>query len=104
MSYWVDYGFSFVDSGVQWRFPIALQIVFALSTISLISLLPESPRWLLYHDQHEEAMEVLKRLHGTDGMELVERERLEIIGAITQERLAHEKMGGIRLVLEESHA
>jgi MFS family permease len=98
VSYWVDYAFSYVDSGAQWRFPIALQILFALATIALILPLPESPRWLLYHDHHEEATDVLQRLSNTEDEQQVERERLEIVAAITQERLAQEKMGGIRYV------
>lgn len=45
-AYWVDYGMSFVDSQAQFRFPLALQCLFALLTILLISFLPESPRWV----------------------------------------------------------
>ncbi|CAL5873457.1 uncharacterized protein PFLUO_LOCUS7736 [Penicillium psychrofluorescens] len=93
VAYWVDYGFGFVDSGMQWRFPIALQIVFALSTIALITFLPETPRWLLSHDRTEEAMEVLMRLYEHEGVETAERERLEIATAIAQERLSQERMG-----------
>ncbi|GAD97952.1 hypothetical protein FG04062.1 [Paecilomyces variotii No. 5] len=93
VSYWVTYGFGYVDSGAQWRFPIALQIFFALSTIILISFLPETPRWLLNHDRSDEAVQVLQRLHGNEGLEVVERERLEIVTAIVEERLAQESLG-----------
>lgn len=92
----MDYGLSFVESGAQWRFPIALQIFFALSTIGLVSFLPETPRWLLNHDRIEEAVEVLRRMHDGEGEEVVERERLEIATAIAQERKARESMAGIR--------
>ncbi|KEF59189.1 uncharacterized protein A1O9_04033 [Exophiala aquamarina CBS 119918] len=47
LSYWTDYGMSFVSSEAQFQFPIALQILFALVTIALIVFLPESPRWLI---------------------------------------------------------
>ncbi|KAL1963340.1 hypothetical protein VTN77DRAFT_8461 [Rasamsonia byssochlamydoides] len=78
VAYWVDYGFSFVQNGAQWRFPIALQVFFALSTIALIS----------------EAVEVLKRIHYGEGMGVVEKERLEIVTALLQERLAQERLDG----------
>lgn len=48
LSYWVDYGMSFVANQAQFRFPIAFQIVFALVTIALMLVLPESPRWVSY--------------------------------------------------------
>ncbi|KKA23827.1 MFS sugar transporter, partial [Rasamsonia emersonii CBS 393.64] len=101
VAYWVDYGFSFVQNGAQWRFPIALQVFFALWTISLISVLPETPRWFLSRDRAEEAVEVLKRIHHGEDMTVVEKERLEIVTAISQERLAQEHLGGkhpIRMV------
>jgi hypothetical protein len=46
-AYWVDYGMSYVhDSSVQFRFPLALQCLFAVVTFIGICLLPESPRWV----------------------------------------------------------
>ena len=48
LSYWLDFGFSFLDPNpVAWRFPIAFQIVFALVIMAFILELPESPRWLI---------------------------------------------------------
>ncbi|CAK7207184.1 hypothetical protein SEUCBS139899_009992 [Sporothrix eucalyptigena] len=94
VAYWVDYGLGFCKGPIQWRLPIALQIVFALSTISLISLLPETPRWLLNHDRDDEAMEVLRRLYSEDGEGTADRERVAIVTAIAQERLAQEQLGG----------
>ncbi len=46
MAYWVDYGFSHVNSAAQFRVPLALQIVFAVFTLAGIIVLPESPRWV----------------------------------------------------------
>src|SRR4051812_44995900 len=59
LSYWVDYGMSFVPNDSQFRFPIALQILFAIVTFVGMMYLPESPRWLIAHDRHEEAKEIL---------------------------------------------
>jgi hypothetical protein len=81
VAYWVDYGMSHVTSGAQWRFPISLQIFFALSTIALITFLPESPRWLLYHDRQDEAAEILIRLHSDEDAGTAGREMQEIIVA-----------------------
>lgn len=94
VAYWVDYGFSFVKNSSQWRCPIALQVFFALATIGLLSFLPDTPRWLLSHDHVEEALEVLHRLHPEQGLEQIEKQRLEIVAAITQEQLAQEHVGG----------
>lgn len=96
VAYWVDYGFSFVNSSAQWRAPIALQIFFAMATVILLVFLPDTPRWFLSHDYVEEALDVLHRLHPHDSVEEVERKRLEIVAAITEERLAQEQLGGRR--------
>lgn len=85
---------SYVDNGAQWRFPIALQVFFALSTIGLLSFLPETPRWLLSHDRREEAHEILSRLHAREHPGMVERDLLEIETALIEERLAQAQLGG----------
>ena len=41
-----DYGMSYVVNDAQFRFPIALQILFAVITLAGIIVLPESPRWV----------------------------------------------------------
>ncbi|UZP39538.1 hypothetical protein NXS19_007354 [Fusarium pseudograminearum] len=93
LSYWVDYGMSFVSSDAQFRFPLAFQIFFAILTFIGILLLPESPRWLINHDRHEEAREVLwavrknaKSISKDD--ESVSRAIAEIQHAINEEREA----------------
>jgi len=42
----LDYGMSFVSSQAQFRFPIGFQIVFAIVTMIMVFVLPESPRWV----------------------------------------------------------
>lgn len=39
-------GMSYVDNHAQFRFPLALQCLFAVLTIALMLVLPESPRWV----------------------------------------------------------
>ncbi|KAL5337477.1 general substrate transporter [Aspergillus crustosus] len=59
IAYWLDYGTSYTDSSFQWRFPLAFQAVFAVLLILQVTGLPETPRWLVQHDRHEEAREVV---------------------------------------------
>lgn len=63
VAYWLDFGLSYVDSSVQWRFPVAFQIFFAGALFIGITNLPESPRWLVSKNRKEEAMTVLGRLN-----------------------------------------
>ena len=44
LSYWLDFGMSYADGPVSWRFPIAFQLVFAIIVTVLLFGLPESPR------------------------------------------------------------
>ncbi|KAM3074453.1 hypothetical protein ACMFMG_002743 [Clarireedia jacksonii] len=105
MAYWVDYGFSFVNNAAQFRFPLALQILFAIVSFAGILVLPESPRWLLAHDKHEEARHILwalelnsKEIEPSDPA--VNREMAEIQHAINEERTAAAGSGGKRALLK----
>lgn len=65
VAYWIDFGLSYVDSSVQWRFPVAFQIVFAIIMCIGMAVLPESPRWLVKKGYDMEASKVLAALHDT---------------------------------------
>ncbi|KAI1370868.1 general substrate transporter [Hypoxylon crocopeplum] len=65
VSYWIDLGFSFIDSSVAWRFPLAFQIAFCIFILAFIWNLPESPRWLILKNREDEAREVLAALADT---------------------------------------
>jgi MFS family permease len=93
LSYWVDYGMSYVENESQFRFPLALQILFAIVTFFGIMVLPESPRWLIAHDRHDEARQILwavqkdaKTLDIDDPS--LSRNMAEIQNAIKEEREA----------------
>ncbi|KFZ23078.1 hypothetical protein V502_02440 [Pseudogymnoascus sp. VKM F-4520 (FW-2644)] len=64
IAYWIDYGSakSSMDD-FTWRFPIAFQIVFGLVLGIGAFFLPESPRWLLSRDRHEEGLSVIAALY-----------------------------------------
>lgn len=83
IAYWVNYGCSKVDypevsltpkedfpgnpsidPSFSWRFPIALQSLFALLVIWGVFVMPQSPRWLLSHGYDEEGLKVVAALAG----------------------------------------
>ncbi|EGU85041.1 hypothetical protein FOQG_02098 [Fusarium oxysporum f. sp. raphani 54005] len=64
IAYWIDYGCSYGPQDLTWRFPIAFQCVFGLILCVSMVWLPESPRWLLTHDRHEEAERVIAAIRG----------------------------------------
>lgn len=64
IAYWLDFGFSYIDSSVQWRFPVAFQIFFALLLFTGIIGMPDSPRWLISKDKKDEALTVLSKMKG----------------------------------------
>lgn len=68
ISYWINVGFFFTSGSISWRFPIAIQILFAIFMIFCIFVfrLPESPRWLAAKGKHAESLAVLAALDGTD--------------------------------------
>lgn len=65
VSYWINYGFYWIDhkqNSVQWRFPIAFQIVFALVLGFGMFIVPESPRWLVKKGNSDQAHDIIARL------------------------------------------
>lgn len=67
MVYWINYGFNTVSTGPEtswtWRTPTILQCVFLIPMIFILFIIPETPRWLVAHDRHEDALVVLRRLY-----------------------------------------
>jgi Sugar (and other) transporter len=64
LSNWICLGFSRFNSSIQWRFPLAFQVVFAFVVVTLVPFLPESPRWLISNGKMDEGEKVLARLQG----------------------------------------
>ena len=65
LSNWMTYGFSYVDGPIAWRFPLAFQFVFIFILYGTVPWLPESPRWLIAHDQIDEAEQIIADLEAT---------------------------------------
>ncbi|KAF7557391.1 hypothetical protein G7Z17_g640 [Cylindrodendrum hubeiense] len=86
IAYWLDYGTSFTDSPLQWRFPLAFQAVFAVCLVIQVIGLPESPRWLVQQDRHEEARGVIAALRDLPELDpQVEIAFLDIQLAVSEE-------------------
>ena len=85
----MNYALYFSGGPLQWRFPLAFQLIFPIVVMSVLPFLPESPRWLLLQDRHEEALLVISRLMGKNvdiHDEEVTAEFLSIKTAIHNER------------------
>ncbi|KAH7916658.1 general substrate transporter [Hygrophoropsis aurantiaca] len=67
VAYWFDFALYFsTGSSAQWRVPIALQLIFEFIMVICVGFLPESPRWLMKHGHHAEAMAVISALEDKD--------------------------------------
>lgn len=76
----ICYGTNRINGNMGWRVPSWLQIAPSLLQISFVLFLPESPRWLLTKDRHEEAYAVLAKYHaeGDVNSEFVKAEITQI--------------------------
>ena len=45
LGYWMDFAFTRMNKQVSWRFPIAFQGCFALTSLCGMLFLPDTPRW-----------------------------------------------------------
>lgn len=52
-----------VNSKINWRIPLILQIIPPIVTCIGLLVVPESPRWLASHGRGEESLHVLKKIH-----------------------------------------
>ncbi|KAF2645233.1 MFS1 putative major facilitator superfamily transporter [Massarina eburnea CBS 473.64] len=73
LALWISFGMSFTSGSVSWRFPLCFSGALAIIVMCFIFKLPESPRWLKLRDRHDEARQVLERLHPGDP-DIVEKE------------------------------
>jgi hypothetical protein len=86
---WLTLGTAQIQNSGQWRVPLALQLVPAIAMLSFLSIVPESPRWLLMRGNHEEGLDSLRRYLGKDLStedDNVQSEYLSIRASITHEQ------------------
>jgi hypothetical protein len=76
-----------------WRLPGILQAVPSLLNLTLIFFVPESPRWLVSKDRHDEAYAILTKYHaeGDPDSEFVRAEMAQIQTTIAIELEASKK-------------
>ena len=62
----ITLAFSRLTTEAQWRFPLGIQVIFVVIILTLVPMLPESPRWLLARGRDAEAKKVLASLSEED--------------------------------------
>ncbi|KAK5663310.1 hypothetical protein OQA88_3738 [Cercophora sp. LCS_1] len=60
---WISFGTDFANSEWSWRVPALIQAFPSLVQIAFIYWVPESPRFLMAKDRHEEALRILAKYH-----------------------------------------
>ncbi|MCJ1410797.1 hypothetical protein MMC19_004883 [Ptychographa xylographoides] len=85
---WTTFGTLQITSNWSWRLPSLLQVAPSLLQLSLIWLLPESPRWLISNDRQDEALKIMAKYHanGNEHDEIIVFEFNEIKAALNQEK------------------
>ncbi|KAI5837878.1 general substrate transporter [Morchella snyderi] len=65
---WISYGTNlhYPEHNNSWRIPLWLQMSFSGVVLVGSLLIPETPRWLMANDRHEEALAVMAKYHGED--------------------------------------
>lgn len=101
-AYWLDFGFTQMDNQVSWRFPIALQSLFATISFVGIIMLPDTPRWYYSTGRMQEGDQVLQALHAKPlESEEVQFTKQEIMDAIALES-THARINLLDLVWDRS--
>ncbi|KAI1308561.1 general substrate transporter [Xylaria venustula] len=95
----ITYGTQLIPSDWSWRVPSLLQLSPSLLQVIFIFFIPESPRFLISKDRHEEAFKILVKYHaeGDENSEFAKVEMAEIKTTIAIE-LEHSKRSWYDLV------
>ena len=62
----ITLAFSNVTTEAQWRFPLGIQLFYMVIILTMVPMLPESPRWLLARGKDARAKAVLAQLSDDD--------------------------------------
>ncbi|PGH18930.1 hypothetical protein AJ80_04257 [Polytolypa hystricis UAMH7299] len=62
----IPYATSGIPTSMSWRIPLWLQLIYGGLVLLLCLWLPESPRWLVANDRHNEALDVMAKYHGNN--------------------------------------
>ena len=82
----VGYAAGKIDSDLSWRLPVIIQIVPAALVVFFVWFLPESPRWLISNDRHDEARKLIAKYHaaGDEHSPVVALQMMQMNVAISQ--------------------
>ncbi|KAH7138776.1 general substrate transporter [Dendryphion nanum] len=61
---WLTFGTKRIENDWSWRVPSLTQAFPSLVQLAFIFWIPESPRWLISKERHEEALAILGKYHG----------------------------------------
>lgn len=77
-----------MDSTWAWRLPSAMQGFFSILCILILPFIPESPRWLIHKDRHEEALDAISLAYSDGDTEdpIVLAQYKEIVDTLRFER------------------
>ncbi|KAJ2979206.1 hypothetical protein NUW58_g7263 [Xylaria curta] len=95
----VTYGTQLIPSDWSWRVPSLLQLSPSLLQVIFIFFIPESPRYLISKDRHEEAFQVIVKYHaeGDENSEFAKAQMAEIKTTIAIE-LEHSKRSWMDMI------
>lgn len=101
---WINFGVRTSAIEFRWRFPLGFMCIPVFIVCATVSLLPESPRWLMAHNRGEEAVEIICKVRGekqADDPSITAE--LEQLSAIVQAS-KHPRNGYINLFLGGRHS
>ena len=76
-----------------------MQAIPPLLAIIILFFLPESPRWLVYNDRRDEALEVLAKINGADKDDSdVQLQYREIIDTLEYEKTDGQSMRFVEMI------
>lgn len=60
---WLSFGTNYLNNQWSWRIPALLQALPSVIQLAFIYWVPESPRYLMAKDKHEQALHILAKYH-----------------------------------------
>ncbi|GKU08444.1 lactose permease [Fusarium langsethiae] len=84
---WVVYGSAYIEGDDGWRVPVWIQLVTSGIVAICVFFLPESPRWLIANDKHDQAAAILAKFHGEGSVDhpIVQLQMKEMMAQISTE-------------------